>query len=387
MDDTGVMDSPHRVYPGLAASYTRNVTVPVPPGAAISTTRAHANWRLTAEGTIGLLTTPSDLLRWVANYGNNTLGGGQALIDALEAPVVLPSFVQPETVVAYSGGQVHYLLPPFGYPYAQVTSVDGGIPAVYQWGNWAGFRSMLMRVPARGLAVALQSNGWFDVQDPVLFRLATAALRVADPGGLVEVTDVDNEDGPSESGGADDDVELGATSDPYDGDGTTDDLDASSAAVGDLDASSAAGGDLEASPVVDDGSIGRGTPTTGAEFSPTTPDGVTLPRSALEAVAGVWTLPDRLRGLGTVASFELQVECDGDGPDTPPPAAVPTANTTAGVPPGGRAGCLPTLAPTSAPCSPPCRVTPLLGPSTACPAHSPLRCCPPPRPTRPPRRW
>lgn len=248
MGDSDVYDSPARVYPRLAASYTQNRTAAPVPGGPLGVARLRASRRLTAIGTTGIVTTPADLLRWADNFGNNTLGGGRALVDAMETPYVLHAPNGTALPVDYAsgggyGGGVNILDAPIN----DTTSVR----VIYHTGVISGYRSVLLRVPDAGVAIVLQATSSAFAQT---FQLAARILALAAPDVL----------GGGGAGGGGDDPEPTA---------------------------------VDAIPDATDEPM----------VTPAPPKPVTVSRRALAAAAGVWTM-DGVEGAA--ATFEVQLHCE-----------------------------------------------------------------------------
>lgn len=175
MDDSDVYDSPVRVYPQMAASYSFNVTPPAVPGRQPVEELTVATDQRAFVGASGVVTAPTDLLRWASVFRNNSLGGGAALIKEMETPAVLRypnGTVRPPTYAfglgAYAGGLFVTDLPVNGSP----------VRLVHHPGGIGGYRSMFLRVPAAELVVVLQTTSALFAD---VFGLATGIAALAVP--------------------------------------------------------------------------------------------------------------------------------------------------------------------------------------------------------------
>ncbi|KAK1862469.1 hypothetical protein I4F81_005037 [Pyropia yezoensis] len=175
MDDSDVYDSPVRVYPQMAASYSFNVTPPAVPGRQPVEELTVATDQRAFVGASGVVTAPTDLLRWASVFRNNSLGGGAALIKEMETPAVLRypnGTVRPPTYAfglgAYAGGLFVTDLPVNGSP----------VRLVHHPGGIGGYRSMFLRVPAAELVVVLQTTSALFAD---VFGLATGIAALACP--------------------------------------------------------------------------------------------------------------------------------------------------------------------------------------------------------------
>lgn len=246
MKDSGLYDSSSRIYPLLADSYLQNVTEASVPGEALGTDMLRASHQLTAIGTSGIVTTPTDLLRWAENYRNNTLGGGHRLIEAMETPYVLHAANSSALPVDYAmsggyGGGLFIL----DAPVNDTTTLR----IIHHGGAFSGYRSMLLRVPAAEMVVVLQATST-GFADPL--ELAASIVALAAP-----------------------DVFAGRGSGGEEPEPTG----------------------TEATPDATDGPM-----ETPAPVKP-----ISVPRKALTTAAGVWTM-DSVEGAA--ATFEVQVICD-----------------------------------------------------------------------------
>lgn len=174
MDDSGLYDSPARVYPGLAESYAQNISASVP-GGPLDVLRLRASRRITGIGTSGVVTTSADLLRWADNFRNNTLGGGRGLVAAMETAFVLRAANGSALPVNYtSGGGYGGGLFILDAPINDTTIVR----VIHHGGVISGYRSMLLRVPDAGLVVTLQATSSAFINT---FQLAARIVALAAP--------------------------------------------------------------------------------------------------------------------------------------------------------------------------------------------------------------
>lgn len=97
-------------------------------------------WNLPFDGPAGVYTTVEDLALWDANFYDNRLGGGAALIEKMQTPGTLNN----GEATRYADGLV-------------ITKV-GGRPVVTHSGAWMGYRAVLMRFPEDRLSVIQLSN-------------------------------------------------------------------------------------------------------------------------------------------------------------------------------------------------------------------------------------
>ncbi|GAB0489807.1 hypothetical protein MMPV_001032 [Pyropia vietnamensis] len=256
MTSSDLYDSTERVYPRLASSYAINVSAGVVPGGALNVALARESHRLTPVGSSGIITTPEDLLRWLANYGNNTLGGGQPLIEAMTAPYELRNeagdLVPPTYAFgsAYGAGLFVTDLP--------VAAANTTVRVIHHSGIIAGYRSVVAWVPAVEMSLALQTTSAVFSDT---FDLAAAIAAVALPG----VFGGASTEGPGE--------EVVASPPPPPPPA------------------------LAATAVLHDG-------TTSGSASPPPPEVVSVPAAAFAAATGVWSMD---ADAGPFGSFEVQV--------------------------------------------------------------------------------
>ena len=103
-------------------------------------------WNLPFDGPAGLHTTVGDLALWDANFYENELGGGAALIEKMTTTGVLDD-----------GESINYAL-------GLVVATYRDRPLITHGGAWMGYRASLMRFPEDRLTVILLSNAAsFDV--------------------------------------------------------------------------------------------------------------------------------------------------------------------------------------------------------------------------------
>lgn len=97
-------------------------------------------WNMAFAGPAGLYTTLGDLALWAANFYDNKLGGGAALIRKMETPGLLEN------------GESS------GYAAGLMVRSDNGLPLIRHDGAWMGYRAILLRYPEQRLSIALLSN-------------------------------------------------------------------------------------------------------------------------------------------------------------------------------------------------------------------------------------
>ncbi|MEM9257248.1 MAG: serine hydrolase domain-containing protein [Pseudomonadota bacterium] len=95
---------------------------------------------LNVVGSGGAYTTVTDLIRWSRNFANNTLGGGAATLDMMEASGVLNS-----------GETTHY---GFGLRLSEYRGQD----VISHTGGLAGYRNILLRFPQQNFSIAILCN-------------------------------------------------------------------------------------------------------------------------------------------------------------------------------------------------------------------------------------
>jgi len=170
MTSTEMRGDPRRLYPRLAKSYT---SLPVTAGAAgdaplAGLRRAAHEW--TAPGSTGILSTAADLAAWDANWSNNTLGGGAALVARAQAPYGLPP--RPPAGAVPDGNGTKYGAGLFSTTLANRT-------VFLHDGADAGYVTLLLRVPSLrlGLFFAATSRDVF----PRVSATMVAALGALRP--------------------------------------------------------------------------------------------------------------------------------------------------------------------------------------------------------------
>ncbi|KAK1868913.1 hypothetical protein I4F81_011395 [Pyropia yezoensis] len=182
MAATDLYDSTERVYPDIASSYTINASAAAVPGEALDISIARESHRLTPVGSSGIVTTPTDLLRWLDNFSNNTLGGGQSLIYDVTAPYVLRDAagdVVPPTYAfgaAYGAGLFVSDLP--------VAGANTTVRVVHHSGIIAGYRSIVAWVPDAEITLALQATSAVFSDTFFFFAAAIAAVAFPDEFGV-----------------------------------------------------------------------------------------------------------------------------------------------------------------------------------------------------------
>ncbi|MCC7272860.1 MAG: serine hydrolase [Alphaproteobacteria bacterium] len=146
MAATLLVRDPATVVPRLATAYLRQ-----PDGTVV---RAHQAYPTVGEG--GMVSTVDDLLRWARHFDRPFVGGGH-LVTALQVELAL------------TGGAAQ--------PYARGLEVGRwrGLRTVGHGGLWPGYRTELLLVPERDLAVVAIAN--VDAIDP--HRLARRAVDAA----------------------------------------------------------------------------------------------------------------------------------------------------------------------------------------------------------------
>jgi hypothetical protein len=97
-------------------------------------------WNMAFHGPAGLYTTVGDLALWDANFYDNKLGGGAALIEKMETPGLL------------NDGESS------GYAAGLVVRTQGGLPTITHGGAWMGYRAGLSRFPEQRFSVVVLGN-------------------------------------------------------------------------------------------------------------------------------------------------------------------------------------------------------------------------------------
>ena len=129
MKHTQLNDNPAELIPHRAESYT-----PAGPGKFERVTS-----QLAAQGSSSLFTTAEDMAKWLLNFETGRVGGRTAIELTLQ-PWALNS-----------GAKVNY-----GFGVA--LSEYHGARMITHGGSWAGYRSIVMRIPEKRFAVAILSN-------------------------------------------------------------------------------------------------------------------------------------------------------------------------------------------------------------------------------------
>lgn len=144
---------------GMANSLVRDDHEEIVPGRAYGYALAGDTFRrigngLTALGSSSLFTTIEDLVRWAQNFRHRRVGGDSVYAQMHERGRLT------------DGSEISYA---FGHGFGAYR----GHTTIVHTGSWAGFRSVLMRVPEQELVVILLSN-------TSNFRAHEMARRVAD---------------------------------------------------------------------------------------------------------------------------------------------------------------------------------------------------------------
>lgn len=154
MNDSDLYDSSLRIFPGLASSYSRNITEAPVPGGRLAVSRVRIPHQATDIGATSIVTPPPDVLRWANNYRNNTLGGGQGLVEAMETPYVLHAANGTALPVDYVGTGGYG----GGLMIMDAAVNNSTVKVILHGGAVAGYRSVLLRVPDVGLVIVLQAT-------------------------------------------------------------------------------------------------------------------------------------------------------------------------------------------------------------------------------------
>ncbi len=107
--------------------------------------KGRGDWRvdittLDHVGDGGVFTTIEDLARWDANFKDNTLGHGPALLELMHTRGRL----RDGSELDYAFGLIHGTL--------------RGLKTVHHGGSWVGYRAQLLRIPGAALTVIVLSN-------------------------------------------------------------------------------------------------------------------------------------------------------------------------------------------------------------------------------------
>jgi CubicO group peptidase (beta-lactamase class C family) len=130
MNHSVFWDHPGQVVPNRALSYEREGE----DGWKL------AMWNMAFHGPAGLYTTVGDLALWDANFYDNKLGGGAALIEKMETPGLLNDGESTN----YAGGLV--------------VRTQGGLPIITHSGAWMGYRAGMRRFPDQRFSVVVLGN-------------------------------------------------------------------------------------------------------------------------------------------------------------------------------------------------------------------------------------
>jgi CubicO group peptidase (beta-lactamase class C family) len=114
---------------------------------------------LTAWGSSSLHTSVDDMALWIANFGAPRVGGRE-VVSRMEERGVL------------TGGDT------IDYAWGQNVVRTLGLPSAVHGGSWAGYRSVLLRFPQDGLAIAILSN--VSNMDPARLARDIAELYLGD---------------------------------------------------------------------------------------------------------------------------------------------------------------------------------------------------------------
>jgi CubicO group peptidase (beta-lactamase class C family) len=129
MHDTHFHDDITRIVPGRAVSYSR----------AADGSYRHVTSGLTALGSSSLFSTPADLAKWVANFGTGAVGGAAALARMNDRGVLTTGDTIP-------------------YAFGQSIRQWRGTTSVSHTGSWAGYRTILLRLPEHDFSVIILAN-------------------------------------------------------------------------------------------------------------------------------------------------------------------------------------------------------------------------------------
>jgi len=138
MKDTHVHDNITRMVPNRATGYTPDPTSVW--GYALDDTT------MVIVGDGGVFTTISDLLWWDSNFYDNQLGYGSDLIDL----VYTPGTYNNGTVIIDDSG--------YNYSFGLEEGMYKGMPIVLHPGGYAGFETILIRIPEYVWSVAILCN-------------------------------------------------------------------------------------------------------------------------------------------------------------------------------------------------------------------------------------
>lgn len=138
MKHTVFWDTPGQIVPGRALAYS-------PQG---DDGYRLEMWNMPFDGPAGIYTTIGDFALWDANFYDNRLGGGAALIEKMETPGLL------------NNGES------CGYAAGLGVGTHGGLPTFRHGGAWMGYRAAVRRYPGQHFTILLLSNTssiYFDI--------------------------------------------------------------------------------------------------------------------------------------------------------------------------------------------------------------------------------
>ncbi len=135
--------------------------------------RDGGGWRISIPvfdtyGATSLFTTPSDLLKWMANLDTPAVGS-RALVDAAQKSAVL------------TGGSL------IGYGYGFTINTYRGLTAIGHGGADAGYRAQVERYPERGIAIAVLCNASIAGPGVLLRKVADVLLGSSAPPPVVSI--------------------------------------------------------------------------------------------------------------------------------------------------------------------------------------------------------
>jgi CubicO group peptidase (beta-lactamase class C family) len=130
MNDTEFWDHPSQIVEDRAIAYSETG----------EGSWSNELWYLPFDGPAGVYTSVGDLARWDANFYDNRLGGGAALIERMETPGTLEN----GDTIDYAAG-------------LRVREHRGQF-VISHGGAWMGYRASLMRFPELHLTVVALSN-------------------------------------------------------------------------------------------------------------------------------------------------------------------------------------------------------------------------------------
>jgi CubicO group peptidase (beta-lactamase class C family) len=133
MTSTHYHDQFAEVVVGRADGYMQ-----VPGSYPVQWLKNNTTWDQVGDG--GVFTSVRDLARWDANFYDNKLGGGQALLDLIQTPG------------KFNNGDEHQ------YAFGLGIRRQLGRDVVEHAGGWVGFSAQMMRFPEESLTVIVLSN-------------------------------------------------------------------------------------------------------------------------------------------------------------------------------------------------------------------------------------